>query len=82
MAESRALRASTIRVSETDPAAVDVLCREGVLIRVESDRWVQFRHHLLFDYSAAQLLFEPSDIVSGARRFPRKTRLASCWRPR
>ena len=81
MVESRALRASTIKVAETDPAAVDALCREGVLIRVEDDRWVQFRHHLLFDYSAAQLLFEPSDIVSGARRFPKEGALGLMLAP-
>lgn len=68
MVEARALRAPVIQAAGNDPAMIDTLCKEGVLVR-EGERWVQFRHHLLFDYAAARLAFEPSDIVSGVYRF-------------
>lgn len=69
MVQSRSLRAPLIQAAGDDPAMIDTLCKEGVLVVVDGERWVQFRHHLLFDYAAARLAFEPSDIVSGAFRF-------------
>jgi hypothetical protein len=69
MIRSRALRAPTLEAAGNDPAVIDTLCKEGVLIVVDNERWVQFRHHLLFDYAAARLSLEPCDIVSGAYRF-------------
>lgn len=69
MVEARALRAPKLQAASDDPAMIDILCKEGVLLVVDSERWVQFRHHLLFDFAAARLVLEPSDIVSGAHRF-------------
>jgi hypothetical protein len=69
MVEARALRAPILSAGGDAPAMIDTLCRDGVLIVVEDGRWVQFRHHLLFDYAAARLLLQPSAIVSGAFRF-------------
>ncbi|NHN86240.1 hypothetical protein GOB93_16570 [Acetobacter musti] len=69
MVQERALRAPEIQAAGNDPATIDILCKEGVLVVVDGDRWVQFRHHLLFDYAAARLALEPGDIVSGAYRF-------------
>lgn len=68
MVQARALRAATLQSAGDDPAMIDILCKEGVLV-VDSARWVQFRHHLLFDYAAARLVLDPSAIVSGAYRF-------------
>jgi hypothetical protein len=69
MVQARALRAPTLQAAGDYPGMIDILCKEGVLIVVDSERWVQFRHHLLFDYAAARLALEPSDIVSGDYRF-------------
>ncbi|WP_296075153.1 ATP-binding protein [uncultured Agrobacterium sp.] len=69
MISARALRAPRLQAAAADPAMIDTLCKEGVLVVVDNDRWIQFRHHLLFDYAAARLALEPSEIVSGAYRF-------------
>ena len=71
MVETRTLRTSTAAASAPDPRAFDELCLRGVLIRVENDRYVQFRHHLLFDYVASRLLLDPDAIISGRLRFPK-----------
>lgn len=71
MVDTRTLRTSTATVSAPDPGTFDELCLRGVLIRVENDRYVQFRHHLLFDYVASRLLLDPDAIISGRLRFPK-----------
>lgn len=81
MVQARALRAPTLHVAGNDPAMIDTLCKEGVLVVVDSERWVQFRHHLLFDYAAARLVLEPSDIVSGAYRFSKADALGLMLSP-
>lgn len=72
MIQSRALRAPILDAASDNPTMIDTLCMEGVLVVVDGGRWVQFRHHLLFDYAAARLALDPSTIVSGTYRF-RKT---------
>ena len=70
MVNARILRVQTaVAAAESDPRAFDALCVQGVLIRVENDRYVQFRHHLLFDYAASRLLLDMDGIVSGRFRF-------------
>lgn len=81
MVQTRALRAPAIQAAANDPAMIEILCREGVLVVVDGDRWVQFRHHLLFDYAAARLAFEPSNIVSGAYRFSKAEALGLMLSP-
>lgn len=81
MIKARALRAPVLEAAANDPAMIDILCREGVLVIVDGNRWVQFRHHLLFDYAAAQLELIPSDIVSGAYRFSKTEALGLMLSP-
>lgn len=81
MVKARALRVPAIQAAGDDPAMIDTLCKEGVLVVVDGDRWVQFRHHLLFDYAAARLVLEPSDIVSGAYRFSKADALGLMLSP-
>ncbi|RUU14456.1 ATP-binding protein, partial [Mesorhizobium sp. USDA-HM6] len=81
MVQARALRAPTLQAAGDDPAMIDTLCKEGVLVVVDSERWVQFRHHLLFDYAAARLALEPSDIVTGAYRFSKADALGLMLSP-
>lgn len=72
MVEARALRVQKHAVTPNDPAMIDTLSREGVLVPVQNDRWVQFRHHILFDFTSAQVLLDPQDIVGGTLRFPKE----------
>lgn len=69
MVQARALRAPILDAAGDNPTMIDTLCKEGVLVVVDSGRWVQFRHHLLFDYAAARLALDPSAIASGTYRF-------------
>lgn len=69
MVESRTLRAQTHIIAATAPDALDALLLQGVLARVESERYIQFRHHLLFDYSASRLLMDVDGIVSGGVQY-------------
>jgi hypothetical protein len=71
MVDTRALRAPAAVAAESFPDAFDALCIQGVLIRVENDRYIQFRHHLLFDYVASRLLLDMDAIVFGRSRFPK-----------
>lgn len=71
MVDARALRVPTSVAAESYPEALDALCVHAVLIRVENDRYVQFRHHLLFDYVASRLLLDTDGIISGRVRFPK-----------
>lgn len=69
MVESRALRAPTRVIAAATPEALDALLLQGVLARVENERFIQFRHHLLFDYAASRLLMDVDGIVSGDVRY-------------
>lgn len=81
MLQARALRAPIFQAAGDNPAMIDTLCKEGVLVVVDNGRWVQFRHHLLFDYAAARLALDPSSIVSGAYRFSKTDALGLMLSP-
>ena len=72
MVEARVLRVQKHTLVPNDPAMIDTLAHEGVLVAGEDRRWVQFRHHILFDFTAAQVLLDPQDIVRGTLRFPKE----------
>lgn len=65
MVDSRALRVQPRVIAATAPDAFDALLLQGVLTKVENERFIQFRHHLLFDYAASRLLMDVDGIVSG-----------------
>ncbi|GAA0426326.1 hypothetical protein GCM10009094_33450 [Massilia aurea] len=65
MVDSRALRVQTHVIAATAPDGLDALLLKGVLAKVENERFVQFRHHLLFDYAASRLLMDVDRLVSG-----------------
>lgn len=71
MVDSRILRTPTASIATSDPEALNGLLHHGVLARVENDRYVQFRHHLIFDYAASRLLMDVDGIVSGAKEYLR-----------
>jgi hypothetical protein len=68
MINARSLSVSPL-LANTDADMIDTLCREGVLIREQNDRRIQFRHHLLFDYAAAQTSFDPDSLIAGTLLF-------------
>lgn len=61
MVAHRALRASRTAVARAAPDAFDGLLYESVLTPQPSHRYVAFRHHILFDYSASRVYLDPSD---------------------
>lgn len=65
MVNGRALRAQTHVIAAAAPDALDALLLRGVLAKVENERFVQFRHHILFDYAASRLLMDVDGLVSG-----------------
>jgi len=69
MVDAGALRARFIDVAGSDGEVLDTLEQAGVLISVDNKRWIQFRHHLLFDFAAAQVLLDPTALITGSRRF-------------
>ncbi|EHM45430.1 NACHT domain-containing protein [Yokenella regensburgei] len=71
MIDTRSLSVSSL-LTGTDPDMIDTLCREGVLVREQNDRRIQFRHHLLFDYAAAQISFDPDALITGTLRFQKQ----------
>lgn len=58
MIRERLLRAPKHAIEE--PEVLDKLSSDGVLIEVSHDLWVQFRHHVLFDFASAQHLLASS----------------------
>jgi hypothetical protein len=81
MVMSRTLRAPRLDAAEADPSMVQTLCLEGVLIVVEGNRWIQFRHHLLFDYAASQVYIDPSRLLVGTPLFPKSESLGLMLAP-
>jgi hypothetical protein len=65
MVDNRTLRVQTHLIDEAAPDALDELLLKGVLAKVENERYIQFRHHLLFDYAASRLLMDVDGLVSG-----------------
>jgi len=81
MVDARALRAPLTEVAVENPAMIDTLCQQGVILVVDNKRWVQFRHHLLFDYAAAQLFLDPDAIIKGIYRFKKSDALGLMLSP-
>ncbi len=64
MVANRALQAGRLATAEPDPAAFDGLLRSSVLVPVFGDRYVSFRHHILFDYAASRVFIDPTNIMA------------------
>jgi hypothetical protein len=71
MVRARALRVSRVVAAEGDPAAFQALLRQGVLTPSSDDRYVNFRHHLLFDYAASRVFLDPDRLIAGTMVFPK-----------
>ena len=66
MVAARGLQANRLEVAREDPTAYDNLRRSNVLITVSNDRYVSFRHHILFDYAASRVFINPADVTATA----------------
>jgi hypothetical protein len=62
MIAARTLRAERLASAQPDPKAFDELMRENVLVPVSGNRFVSFRHHILFDYAASRVYLDPSNL--------------------
>ncbi|MGV7219338.1 AAA family ATPase [Bradyrhizobium sp. UFLA05-112] len=62
MVANRGLQANRLTVAQSDTAAFDQLLRHNVLIGVSGNRYVAFRHHILFDYAASRVFIDPADV--------------------
>lgn len=71
MVKNRILRARFPLAPSNDPAMLDALESRGVLISHPRRRWIQFRHHLLFDFAAAKVLLDPEALIDGSHKFPK-----------
>ena len=81
MVKERTLRVRKHTLLSSDPVVIDTLAHEGVLIAVDNSRWVQFRHHILFDFASAQVFLDGDGIVGGTRRFPKDQALGLMLAP-
>ncbi len=61
MVESRSLRARKLDVAQPCPEALDRLLHENVLV-LQEQRFVTFRHHVLFDYAASRVYLYLDDL--------------------
>ena len=62
MVTTHTLQAERLAVARSAPSALDDLFKASVLVPVVGDRYVGFRHHILFDYAASRLLIDPLNI--------------------
>ncbi len=81
MVSGGVLQADKLSVAEGDPAALDNLLKDNVLVSLRCDRNVAFRHHILFDYAASRVFIDPSDISATAELLRRERGLGLMLAP-
>lgn len=81
MVVSHALQAERVSVAASAPEALDGLFKANVLVPIYGDRYVAFRHHILFDYAASRLFINPLDIGSVQTRLLSQPGLALMLAP-
>ena len=69
MVKERALRAPRQKAIRRHTKIVESLIGNGVLVESPDKRWLQFRHHLLFDYVASRVYLDPDDLIDGDQPF-------------
>ncbi|WP_315767589.1 MULTISPECIES: hypothetical protein [unclassified Bradyrhizobium] len=73
MVETRSLQVDRIPIAKQHAGVLEKLLSESVLIPVVGERYIAFRHHILFDYAASKVyldLLNPqalADVLSGNR---------------
>ncbi len=69
MVKTRVLRAPFGTAVKGDAAVLDDLESAGVLISDVNRLWIQFRHHILFDFAAARVFLDPDALIAGESEF-------------
>ena len=62
MVTAHTLQAERVAIAATGASALDGLRQANVLVPVIGDRYIGFRHHILFDYAASRLFIDPLNI--------------------
>ncbi len=75
MVNERTLRVSKQKVIDHDPSILQALFQKGVLASIGNDRYLSFRHHILFDFVASKVYLDLDDIKSGKAIFYKKDAL-------
>ena len=81
MVTTHTLQADRLGVARAAPAALDELFKANVLVPVVGDRYVGFRHHILFDYAASRLFIDPLNIGAISARLQAQPGLALMLAP-
>jgi hypothetical protein len=58
MVENRSLQAERLSAAATNAVALENLLRESVLMTVSGERYIAFRHHILFDFAASRIYLD------------------------
>jgi hypothetical protein len=58
MVENRSLQAERLSAAATNAAALENLLSESVLVIVSGERYIAFRHHILFDFAASRVYLD------------------------
>lgn len=61
MVEKRSLEASIVPIRQEHAQVLDTILHGGVLVTRSNDRFLAFRHNILFDYAASRLYLNPFD---------------------
>lgn len=67
MVEGHTLRMPRQALDPAFAGIADMLEGEGVLARPHGDRFLAFRHHILFDFAASRLYLDPYDLEQSIR---------------
>jgi hypothetical protein len=81
MVTMHTLQAERLAVAKEGPEALDELFKANVLVPVIGDRYVGFRHHILFDYAASRLFIDPVNISTLTARLLAQPGLALMLAP-
>ncbi|MCY4199484.1 MAG: hypothetical protein OXC53_03330 [Rhodobacteraceae bacterium] len=69
MIDRQKLTARKLDVATQHAAMLDSLQEVGVVVSFDDKQWLQFRHHILFDYAAARVWLNAEDVLTGQMRF-------------
>lgn len=58
MVERRSLQVDRLQVASNSAAALESLLHESVLMAVSGERYIAFRHHILFDFAASRVYLD------------------------
>lgn len=67
MVENRSLQVDRLTSAANNAVALENLLRESVLMPVSGERYIAFRHHILFDFAASRVyldLLNPQNLAS------------------